>query len=133
VSRRLDREMQASLAHVGLTKEEFKVLMALHEGPRSHGSLCAELGVATGTMTNRLDKLEREGLVARSRDPADRRGVLLEMTAAGRDRLDAYIERGAGRERQLLDGLGQADRRRLNRLLQKLVALLEDEREAPGG
>jgi len=52
------------------------------------------------------------------------------MTAAGRERPHAYVERGARRERQLLHELGQADRRRLNRLLQKPVAALEDERAA---
>ncbi|HLI60946.1 MAG TPA: hypothetical protein VKV21_14890 [Solirubrobacteraceae bacterium] len=56
--------------------------------------------------------------------------MLLEMTAAGRERPHAYVERGARRERQLLHELGQADRRRLNRLLQKPVAALEDERAA---
>ena len=82
----LDNQMRDSLGHVGLTKEEFKVLIALHAGPRTHGALCRELHVSTGAMTNRLDKLERATLVSRSRDPTDRRGVLLEWTDAGRAR-----------------------------------------------
>ena len=65
----LDDQMRDSLGHVGLTKEEFKVLIALHAGPRTHGALCRELDVSTGAMTNRLDKLERATLVRRSRDP----------------------------------------------------------------
>ena len=123
--RLLDDQMRDSLGHVGLTKEEFKVLIALHAGPRTHGALCRELHVSTGAMTNRLDKLERETLVSRSRDPNDRRGVLLELTDAGRDRLDAYIDLGARRERMLLDGLTMADKRNLNVLLRKLVDSLE--------
>lgn len=78
-------------------------------------------------MTNRLDKLERERLVSRSQDPNDRRGVLLTLTQAGADRLDAYIDRGAHRERQLLEGLSAGDKRRLNELLTKLVDSLEYE------
>jgi DNA-binding MarR family transcriptional regulator len=128
-SRYLDDEMRDSLAHVGLTKEEFKVLMNLHAGPQTHGALCRHLDVSTGAMTNRLDKLERAGLVSRSRDPDDRRGVLLTLTDAGADRLDAYIDRGARRERQLLDGLSADDKRRLNALLAKLVDSLEAERD----
>jgi DNA-binding MarR family transcriptional regulator len=76
-------------------------------------------------MTNRLDKLERATLVSRSRDLSDRRGVLLELTDAGRDRLDAYIDLGARRERMLLDGLTVTDKRNLNALLRKLVGSLE--------
>jgi DNA-binding MarR family transcriptional regulator len=125
--RRLDAEMQVSLAHVGLTKEEFKVLISLHAGVRTHGDLCKELNVSTGAMTNRLDKLERSGLVSRSRNAEDRRGVLLELTPARRERLDAYITRGAHRERQLLDGLSATDKRQLNVLLQKLLDSLEAE------
>jgi DNA-binding MarR family transcriptional regulator len=127
-SRQLDAEMRASLAHVGLTKEEFKVLMELHAGPRTHGALCRELEVSTGVMTNRLDKLERMGLVNRAKDPNDRRGVMLALTPAGAERLDAYIDRGAHRERQLLEGLSLNDKRQLNKLLTKLVDSLEAER-----
>lgn len=125
--RLLDGEMKVSLAHAGLTKEEFKVLIELHSGPRSHGALCRTLEVSTGAMTNRLDKLERGGLVRRDRDPHDRRGVLLSLTAAGRERLDAYIDRGAHRERQLLEGLSVAEKQRLNALLAKLLESLQAE------
>jgi DNA-binding MarR family transcriptional regulator len=126
-SRQLDAEMRASLAHVGLTKEEFKVLIELHAGPQTHGALSRQLEVSTGVMTNRLDKLERAGLVSRSKDPSDRRGVMLALTDAGAERLDAYIDRGARRERQLLDGLSVRDKRQLNELLTKLVDSLEAE------
>ncbi len=126
-SRQLDAEMRTGLAHVGLTKEEFKVLMELHAGPQTHGALCRQLEVSTGAMTNRLDKLERAGLVSRSQDPNDRRGVMLTLTRSGAERLDAYIERGAHRERQLLDGLSGNDKRQLNELLTKLVDSLEAE------
>ena len=126
-SHKLDDEMRSSLAHVGLTKEEFKVLMRLHAGPKTHGALCRALQVSTGAMTNRLDKLERTGLVSRSQDPNDRRGVLLTLTPSGTQRLDAYIDLGAHRERQLLEGLSRSDKRQLNELLTKLVDSLDAE------
>lgn len=126
-SRQLDGEMRTSLAQVGLTKEEFKVLIELHAGPQTHGSLCRELEVSTGAMTNRLDKLERAGLVSRSRDPSDRRGVMLTLTRSGAERLDAYIDRGARRERRLLEGLSGSEKRQLNELLTKLVDSLDAE------
>jgi DNA-binding MarR family transcriptional regulator len=125
--RLLDAEMRSNLAAVGLTKEEFKVVMALHTGPLSHGALCRRLEVSTGAMTNRLDKLERAELVSRAPDPHDRRGVLLTLTDTGRERLDTYMDRGAHRERQLLDGLTAADKRTLNALLARLVESLRAE------
>ena len=124
----IDREALANLARVGLTKEEFKVLLNLQQGgSQSHGSLCRRLGVSTGAMTNRLDKLERAGFISRLPDPNDRRGVLLEITAAGRAKLDDSVNSGAKRERQLLARLTESERRQLSRLLQKLTASLDAE------
>jgi DNA-binding MarR family transcriptional regulator len=125
INRHFDNAFRASLGEVGLTKEEWKVLEALHSAVRSHGWLCKDLDVSTGAMTNRLDKLERRGLVCRAPDPQDRRGVLLELTATGRERLDEYIGAGAERERELLDDLTLREKQQLNRLLSKLLISLQ--------
>jgi len=124
ISRYVQNTFRASLGEVNLTKEEWKVMMALHGTVRSHGWLCRDLEVSTGAMTNRLDKLERRGLVQRSPDPNDRRGVLLELTPTGQAHMEHYIDIGAQRERELLDGLTPTDKQELNRLLSKLLVSL---------
>jgi DNA-binding MarR family transcriptional regulator len=126
IHRLLWRAGLASLAAVGLTYEDCKVLLSLHNnGQRSHGALSRDLMVSTGAMTNRLDKLEAAGLVRRERDPADRRGVLLELTPEGRDRLDAYIDIGAAREIELLQQLDDDQKSELNGLLRHLLLALQ--------
>jgi DNA-binding MarR family transcriptional regulator len=125
INRHLQAAARASMGEAGLNKEEWKVLMALHHSVRSHGWLCRDQHVSTGAMTNRLDKLERRGLIRRTPDPQDRRGVLLELTSDGHARLEEYIDLGAGRERELLDGLSPTDKQELNRLLSKLLASLQ--------
>jgi DNA-binding MarR family transcriptional regulator len=134
IHRHFQDAFRASLGEAGLTKEEWKVLMALHDSVRSHGSLCHDLDVSTGAMTNRLDKLEGRGLIRRAPDPSDRRGVLLEITEAGDAQLAEYIEAGAGRERELVDDLTVAEKRELNRLMSKLLASLQAKNpgKAPG-
>jgi len=134
IDRYLKNAFRASLGEVGLTKEEWKVVMALHDSVRSHGWLCRDLDVSTGAMTNRLDKLERGGLVRRAPDPQDRRGVLLELTAAGEARLKEYMDTGAARERELLDDLTAAEKQELNEILSKLLVSLQthdSERPSP--
>jgi DNA-binding MarR family transcriptional regulator len=123
--RHFQEAFRASLGEAGLTKEEWKVLMALHESVRSHGWLCQDLNVSTGAMTNRLDKLERRGLIRRAPDPRDRRGVLLELTETGDSELRKYVKAGAGRERELVDHLTEAEKQELNRLMSKLLASLQ--------
>ncbi len=125
IHRHFHEAFRASLGEAGLTKEEWKVLMALHDSVRSHGWLCQDLDVSTGAMTNRLDKLERRGLIRRARDPHDRRGVLLELTETGNSQLQQYVGAGAGRERELVDELTTAEKRQLNQLLSKLLASLQ--------
>jgi DNA-binding MarR family transcriptional regulator len=124
IHRHFQDAFRASLGEAGLNKEEWKVLMALHDSVRSHGWLCQDLDVSTGAMTNRLDKLERRGLIRRAPDPHDRRGVLLELTETGESQLEEYIDAGAGRERELVDGLTVAEKQELNRLMSKLLASL---------
>jgi len=125
IYRHFQEAFRASLGDAGLTKEEWKVLMALHHAVRSHGWLCHDLDVSTGAMTNRLDKLERRGLIRRAPDPHDRRGVLLELTEAGKSHIEEYVGAGAGRERELLDDLSLAEKQELNRLLSKLLASIQ--------
>jgi DNA-binding MarR family transcriptional regulator len=96
-------------------------------GPRTHGALSRELVVSTGAMTNRLDKMERTGLVARKPDPSDRRGVLLELTDHGRRTLDDYVDLAARRERELLSVLSGDEKQQLNQLLRKLLKALQSE------
>lgn len=131
IDRLIDKAAVANLDRVGLTHEEFKVLMELQRGDRSHGALSRELMSSTGAMTNRLDKLERAGLVKRHPDPKDRRGVVLHLTAPGRERLDEYIEIQAAREQQLLEVLDRAEQQELERLLRKLYGSLQAELGPP--
>jgi DNA-binding MarR family transcriptional regulator len=126
IQRHLQRAFRASLGDAGINKEEWKVLLRLHGTVRSHGWLSRDLGVSTGAMTNRLDKLEGRGLIRRAPDPQDRRGVLLELTDAGEARLAEYIDAGAGRERELLSELTLSEKQELNRLLSRLLVSLRE-------
>ncbi|TAK68441.1 MAG: MarR family transcriptional regulator [Actinomycetota bacterium] len=95
LARHLDRARNEAFAAHGLDGWEFDVLAALRRaGPPyalSPGQLVTETLVTSGTMTNRLDRLERRGLVARTPDPRDRRGVRVRLTGNGRIRVDGAL------------------------------------------
>jgi DNA-binding MarR family transcriptional regulator len=59
-------------------------------------------------------------LVDRRTDPNDGRGILVQMTERGRERVDAAISKLLGAEGELLEGLTPADQERLSALLRKL-------------
>lgn len=72
------------LEPLGITYPQYLVLMALWErAPRTVGELGQALGLDSGTLTPLLKRMEANGLVARNRDSADERRVLVELTAAG--------------------------------------------------
>jgi DNA-binding MarR family transcriptional regulator len=126
LARHLDRARAAAFAGPGLEPWEFDVLSALRrEGPPhqlSPGRLLQDTMVTSGTMTNRIDRLEAAGLVRRRPDPEDKRGVLVSLTSEGRERVDAALEALLSREQALLTGLNAEQRRSLAGLLRILLA-----------
>ncbi len=91
----------------------------------SPGQLVQQTLVTSGTMTNRVDRLERRGLVGRSPDPHDRRGVIVQLTETGVAAVDAAMADLLARERELLAELPAHDRKELAALLRRLLAPFE--------
>src|SRR3954471_10380274 len=83
-SNRVVRLHRPFLEPLGLTYPQFLVMLALYEdAPRSVGDLGLVLGMETGTLTPLLKRLQVAGLVTRTRDSADERRVLIDLTEAG--------------------------------------------------
>jgi len=126
LARHLDRQRSSVFARHDLETWSFDVLSALRRSGAPHnlspGQLLAQTLVTSGTMTNRLDHLEARGLIRRKPDPSDARSVRVELTAAGRRRVDAALKDLVGREDAILASLDGAERRILARLLRRVVA-----------
>jgi DNA-binding MarR family transcriptional regulator len=81
--------------------------------------------LSSAGVTSRIDRLERRGLVRRLPDPNDRRGVIIELTEAGLDVVDAAVAANSISDRQLLERLEPDELVTLESLLRKLLAGLE--------
>ena len=118
-----------SFGRFGLNRGEVGVLAALRfAGSKQQLSptrLFKGLMLSSAGITSRLDRLERRGYVKRIRHPHDRRGVLVELTDAGRHALDQAVDADTSREKALVAGLSAAERRALAGLLKKLLSGLE--------
>ena len=129
LARHLDRARRAAFAGHGLEPWEFDVLAALRrQGPPyqlSPGALLRATLVTSGTMTNRIDRLEEAALVRRHPDPQDKRGVLVTLTAAGRTRVDAALAGLLTSERALLLPVPAGSLHTLADLLRALLAPLD--------
>jgi DNA-binding MarR family transcriptional regulator len=125
LARHLDRARSQAFDTHGLESWEFDVLAALRRAGApyqlSPGKLLKETLVTSGTMTNRVDRLAARGLVERLPDPSDRRGVLVQLTPAGRDAVDAAMADLLTHERALLGSLSARDQQKIARVLRELV------------
>jgi len=108
----------------------FDVLAALRRAGAPHqlspGQLMQETMVTSGTMTNRLDRLEELQLITREQDPDDGRGSLVTLTKSGVRAVDAALEGLLENERELLGTLNAKDRELLADLLSKLVTEFDE-------
>jgi DNA-binding MarR family transcriptional regulator len=130
LARHLDRARRSAFTASGLEPWEFDVLAALRRAGSpyqlSPKELLQQTLVSSGTMTNRIDRLVERRLVERRADPSDGRGVLVVMTAQGREQVDAAITVLVADESQMLAGLSRADQERLGALLRKLILDFDD-------
>jgi DNA-binding MarR family transcriptional regulator len=88
LGRHLDTLRGRVTAPYQLTARDFDILARLYRSGEPYRLTPTHLAIGTAapatTVTSRLDRLERRGLIARVADPNDRRSLLAELTAEGR-------------------------------------------------
>jgi DNA-binding MarR family transcriptional regulator len=99
----------------GLTEDvtlpQYRALVELAaRGPQRLADLAAALGVDRSTATRMCDRLVRKQLVQRRRISADRRGVRISLTPAGRALVEEVTRRRRAEIAQILRRMPRADR-----------------------
>ena len=125
LARHLDLARRQAFETHDLEPWEFDVLAALRrEGPPyalSPGRLLQVTLVTSGTMTNRIDRLEAKGLVERVPDPNDGRSVQVVLSGDGRTRVDDALTDLLAHERAILAALPHDAQEQLADLLRSLT------------
>jgi DNA-binding MarR family transcriptional regulator len=117
----VERAIAWALEPFSVTTAQYELLQVIERHGKS-GAGCSELGkhlAAPGPdVTRMLDRLDNAGLVARKRDPNDRRVVHTALTVNGEELLRAAGPAVQKAERTVFDGLADSERAQLARLLQ---------------
>jgi DNA-binding MarR family transcriptional regulator len=131
LARHLDIARREAFAATDLEPGEFDVLAALRRNGKPYAltpsALISQNLVTSGTMTNRIDRLESKNLVARLPDPTDGRGVLVQLTQSGKSAVDRALEELLAREKSLLATISKADREKLASVLREIVLQFDEE------
>lgn len=125
----MEGRMEAVMSRHGLTLGDFSAMAAIArlEGDEgvSQARLMDELGLTSGTVSVRVDRLVSAGRAVRAADPSDRRGARVHLTPEGRRVFEAAAPDHLANERDMLSGLTATQQRRLTDLLRPLLASLE--------
>jgi DNA-binding MarR family transcriptional regulator len=129
LSRAMGERTEKAYARFGIGRGEFDVLATLRRAGEpytlSPRQLSATLMLTTGGMTGRLDKLERAGLLRRSPDPHDRRGLKVTLTDKGLELIDEAVGAGLAVQTEALSGLDAEQAGQLAELLRELLRTTE--------
>ena len=123
LARASGRRLASSLESLGMSGHEFAALHLLSDsGPLSQQQLSQGLRIHPSNLVGLLDALEADGLVGRTRDPADRRRHIVGLTPAGLRRLAAAQKAAIDVERELLEPLAPDERQELLSYLRRMAA-----------
>jgi DNA-binding MarR family transcriptional regulator len=112
---------------LGASLQMWRVLAALREKDgRRMGDLSLTTSIEVSTLTRLVDNMEQKGLVARRRDAADSRAVLLHVAPAGRRLTRRILPIAERYETVALKGFGAAEAASLKAALQRLYANMDD-------
>ena len=122
---RLRRGVLDNLTGYDLDLEGFDVIMTLRRQGRnqalSPSALAKEMMLSTSAMTNRLDRLEKRGLIRRTRDPEDRRGLKIVLSDEGFELVEGIFASHVRTVEKMLAPLRKKDRDMLSVLSQSVA------------
>ena len=128
-ARYLDRLAESLAGEQGVQLPDYEILARLFwVGPPHRlrpSQLAAGTMTAATTVTSRLDRLEKRGLIRRQAEAGDRRALAAELTDDGRELFVSIVKRQAAAERELFADLPAEKLEALAELLSDTLVAFE--------
>ena len=127
----LQPKLEAVFSEFGLSYWEFDVLATLRRSGAPYclapTQLFSTLMVTSGTMTHRMNQLEKRGLIERQANENDARSKLVRLSAQGLDIINRAIEVHVDNETRLFSALSDEQLQQLDQRLRQVLAILESQ------
>jgi MarR family transcriptional regulator, transcriptional regulator for hemolysin len=122
-ARTVGRAFEDALEEAGGTLPTWLILLNLKiRQPPNQRELAEAVGIREATLTHHLNALDARGLITRTRDAANRRIHVVELTEAGEATFTRLAQAAAAFDTKLRAGLSEPDLDRLGDLLARLAA-----------
>lgn len=119
----VSRAFDDALVAAGGSRPEWLILLAIKtQQVASQRELAEAVGIQGATLTHHLHAMELAGLVARERDPGNRRVQFVELTRAGEAAFLRLRDAAMRFDKQLRRGLSESDVSRVAETLTRLAA-----------
>ena len=123
LARAMETDFEERLVEYGVTRTSWAVLSAIvHHDKSTPMELAAFIGIDSAAITRHLDRIVKQGLIARRRSTKDRRSINLTLTAKGADLVPKIAAASKATNDKFLVGLTQAEARNLQKIIQKMLS-----------
>lgn len=131
INKQIERSLQDNFTTYNVNCGEFDVLATLRRSGEPYRLKPTELFnflmITSGAMTNRIDTLEKKGLVVRENDKVDRRAVYVKLTETGLNLINNAVFKHVEVEDRALAALDKNEKRLLSELLKKVMLNSEND------
>lgn len=120
---RYERDLDTNVCRpLGLNLSSYRLLFSLQAmGPLRPGDLSELTGLAPGSITSILQRLEQDGYLERQRNQHNRRETIVTITALGREFIQRTIDASTDRQENWLRALTRGEAIELTRLLHLVI------------
>ncbi len=121
----ISKQHDKVFSRFGLNGAGFDVLATLRRSGApyslSPGELMAQMMITSGTATNRIDQLVKAGLVTRTQNPEDKRGMIVTLTPEGLALIEQAVTAHVENQQKIVSVLTEKEREDLNALLKHFL------------
>ncbi len=127
LNRLYDRRLQDAFAALGVAPGQFAPLVMLFEQDGlTQAELCRRINVEQPTMANTLDRMERDQLIQRKADPADKRRATVHLTPRAAEMRGRVMDQARQVATQAIKSLTPAEQEQLFGLIARMAENLKD-------
>lgn len=128
MARLFAKGLQQRIVPLGIVTGQFPILLELWESDgTTQSELLAKLDIEQATLANTLTRMERNGLIKRTRHPADARSQQIWLTPKAKDISNDAYQAAQDQNAQALSGLSKKERAEFLDFMNRVIGAMRQD------